>query len=78
MSVLEERSGLAGKVAIVVGGAGGIGRSVSIDLARSGVGVALCDIDTEAVAEIEPLLQEIGVDHMNVYSVAAITTPVGS
>jgi NAD(P)-dependent dehydrogenase (short-subunit alcohol dehydrogenase family) len=62
--LLEQRANLAGKVAIVVGGAGGIGRSVSLDLARCGVGVALCDIDAEAVTEIQRMLADIGVSHM--------------
>ncbi|WP_238147202.1 SDR family NAD(P)-dependent oxidoreductase [Rhizorhabdus dicambivorans] len=48
---LEERAGLSGKVAAVVGGGGGIGAAVSIALARAGVDLALCDIDEAAMAE---------------------------
>lgn len=64
MSPLEERANLAGKTAIVIGGAGGIGRSVSIDLARSGVDVALCDSDPDEVAGITPMLDDTGVEHL--------------
>jgi 3-oxoacyl-[acyl-carrier protein] reductase len=64
MGILEERADLAGKVAIVIGGAGGLGRAVSLDLARAGVDVALCDIDVDAITETEALLIGIGVRHI--------------
>jgi NAD(P)-dependent dehydrogenase (short-subunit alcohol dehydrogenase family) len=34
---------LAGKVAVVTGGARGIGRATAIELARSGANVSICD-----------------------------------
>ena len=47
---------MEGKVAIVTGGALGIGRADSLTLAREGARVAVCDIDDlageEVVAEI--------------------------
>ena len=43
MGHLEERAGLAGKAAIVVGGAGGLGRACVDDLAASGVAVVVAD-----------------------------------
>lgn len=46
------RSGLAGTVAVVTGGGGGIGEAVSMDLAANGVGVAVLDHDPEAVEGI--------------------------
>jgi NAD(P)-dependent dehydrogenase (short-subunit alcohol dehydrogenase family) len=49
-SFLETRANLAGKVAVVTGGAGGLGRAVTLDLARAGVDVALVDRDEAAVA----------------------------
>jgi NAD(P)-dependent dehydrogenase (short-subunit alcohol dehydrogenase family) len=49
MGYLEERAGLAGRVAAVVGGATGIGEAVVLGLACAGVEVALCDRKAEAV-----------------------------
>ncbi|WP_157220778.1 SDR family NAD(P)-dependent oxidoreductase [Flavisphingomonas formosensis] len=47
---MDDRAQLKGKAALVIGGGGGIGRAVSLDLARAGARVALCDIDPEALA----------------------------
>src|SRR5262249_38304012 len=47
---LATRVNLAGKVAVVTGGAGGLGRAVTLDLARAGVDVALIDRDDAGVA----------------------------
>jgi len=44
---LEERAGLAGKVALIAGGGGGLGRAIALDFARAGVDLALCDRNTE-------------------------------
>lgn len=49
MGHLEQRANLEGKVAAVVGGAQGIGGAVTTALAASGVDVAVCDIDGEAL-----------------------------
>ena len=49
MGWFEERAGLAGTVAIVTGGAGGLGLAIVSDLADNGVDVATIDIDAEAV-----------------------------
>lgn len=59
MGWFEERGGLAGTVAIITGGAGGLGRGISTDLAANGVRVAALDIDAEAV---HGLRAEIGND----------------
>jgi NAD(P)-dependent dehydrogenase (short-subunit alcohol dehydrogenase family) len=53
----EERGGLTGTVAVITGGAGGLGRGISTDLAANGVRIAALDIDAEAV---ESLRSEIG------------------
>jgi 3-oxoacyl-[acyl-carrier protein] reductase len=54
---LEERANLAGKVAVLVGGGGGLGRACALDLGRAGVRVALADRDESAlratVADVE-------------------------
>jgi 3alpha(or 20beta)-hydroxysteroid dehydrogenase len=43
--------GLAGKAAVVTGGAGGIGRATARRLATEGCQVAIVDLDADAVAE---------------------------
>ena len=48
----EGRSGLAGTVAIVTGGAGGLGEGITRDLVANGVRVAVIDVDAEAVARL--------------------------
>lgn len=51
MGILDERADLAGKAAVVIGGATGLGGAVSRDLARAGAHVAVCDNDAEALAQ---------------------------
>ena len=51
---------LAGRVAAVIGGGGGVGRAVSLGLARAGVDVALCDIDDVAAEETRDEIAAIG------------------
>lgn len=52
----EQRSGLAGTVAVVTGGAGGLGAAIATDLAANGVRVAVLDIDATAAADLEQAL----------------------
>lgn len=63
MGILDERGGLPGRRAIVVGGAAGIGAAVSLALAEAGVRVALCDNDDEALESITPRLADLGPGH---------------
>lgn len=49
MGFLEDRANLAGRVAVVVGGAAGIGEAVTLAFASAGVDVAFCDINAAAV-----------------------------
>jgi NAD(P)-dependent dehydrogenase (short-subunit alcohol dehydrogenase family) len=62
MGLMEAQAGLAGKVAVVVGGAVDIGRAVTLALARAGVSVALCDIDEAAVRAIVPEAEALGAE----------------
>lgn len=59
MGLLEAHANLAGKRAVIIGGAGGVGRAVTLALANAGIDIATCDIDREAtqniVAEVEAL-----------------------
>jgi NAD(P)-dependent dehydrogenase (short-subunit alcohol dehydrogenase family) len=47
---------LAGKVAIVTGGAGGIGRAFSLGLAREGARVVIADLDEEGAKKLATAL----------------------
>jgi 3-oxoacyl-[acyl-carrier protein] reductase len=62
MTWWEERAGLAGTVAIVTGGAGGLGEAITLDLAANGVRVALVDRDEAAIASITAALDAMGAD----------------
>jgi 3-oxoacyl-[acyl-carrier protein] reductase len=57
MSYLEQRLGLGGKVAVIVGGGGGLGRAIALELAAAGVSLTLCDRDEkmldQTAAQIE-------------------------
>jgi len=56
---LLKRTNLEGKVAVVTGGAGGLGWPISRDLALAGMHVAVCDRDPDAVAEAARRIGEI-------------------
>ncbi|OHV33252.1 short-chain dehydrogenase [Parafrankia colletiae] len=62
MGWFEDRGGLAGTVAIISGGAGGIGGAVTTDLAANGVRLAVIDIDGPAVEALRATLKEQGAD----------------
>ncbi len=52
--------GFAGKVAVVTGAGSGIGQALAIELARSGAKLAICDVDTEGLAQTEERVKAIG------------------
>ena len=52
MSWFEERAGLDGTVAVVTGGAGGLGEAIVRDLAANGVRIATVDIDPTGVERV--------------------------
>ncbi len=51
-----------GKVAVVTGAGSGIGRALSVELARRGAKLAICDVDTVGLAETESLVRAEGAD----------------
>jgi 3-oxoacyl-[acyl-carrier protein] reductase len=63
MSWFEQRAGLAGTVAVVTGGAGGLGGAITRDLAANGVRVAVIDIDGEAAAAVTTELGDDAIVH---------------
>ena len=52
--------GFAGKVAVVTGAGSGIGRALSVELARSGARLAISDVDVEGLGETKELIRQIG------------------
>ena len=62
MSWWDDRAGLSGTVAIIAGGAGGLGRAATMDLAANGVRVAVVDRDPAAASEVRGLLADAGAD----------------
>jgi 3-oxoacyl-[acyl-carrier protein] reductase len=57
-----QRAGLDGTVAVVTGGAGGLGEAITVDLAENGVRVALVDRDGAAVERIRARIAALGTD----------------
>jgi NAD(P)-dependent dehydrogenase (short-subunit alcohol dehydrogenase family) len=60
MGYLEERAGLVGKRALVIGGGGGLGEASAVDLAAAGVRVALCDRDEAGLATTAASIEALG------------------
>jgi 3-oxoacyl-[acyl-carrier protein] reductase len=60
MSYLDERADLGGRVAIVVGGGGGLGRACAVDLGGAGMRLALCDKDADALAATAAGISDAG------------------
>ncbi|MCQ9208629.1 MAG: 3-oxoacyl-[acyl-carrier-protein] reductase [Omnitrophica bacterium] len=57
---------LKDKVAIVTGGARGIGKEMAISLAREGANVAIADINTQILTETEKEISSLGVGVLTV------------
>ncbi|WP_068271482.1 SDR family NAD(P)-dependent oxidoreductase [Aldersonia kunmingensis] len=55
-------SSFTGKVAVVTGAGSGIGRALSVELARRGAKLAISDIDTEGLAETARQCEAIGAE----------------
>ncbi len=61
MGLLEAHAALKGRRAVVVGGAFGIGRAISLALAEAGIDIACCDFDEEGLATIAADVEAHGV-----------------
>lgn len=61
MSYLDERLGVAGRVAVVLGGAAGLGRASAVELGRAGMRLAVADRDAEQLAATTAELEGAGV-----------------
>lgn len=74
MGWFEERGGLAGSVAVVTGGAGGLGGAIVADLVANGVRPAVLDLDAAALAELResPAGQEAVLHHGDVRDPAVL------
>jgi 3-oxoacyl-[acyl-carrier protein] reductase len=64
MSYLDERADLSGRVAVIVGGGGGLGRACAIDLSGAGMRLALCDRDAASLSETATLIEGTGGEAM--------------
>jgi len=60
MGLLEDRANLQGKVAVVIGGASGVGAAVTTSLAGAGVDVAFCDIKADALEPTRAAVEKLG------------------
>ena len=60
MGTLDRRGNLAGKKAIIIGGAVCIGRAITLALAEAEIDVAFCDIDADAVKSTLAEAQGLG------------------
>jgi len=78
MGFLEDRAGLTGKVALIAGGGGGLGRAVALDYARAGMHLVVCDKNEElldkTVREIRDVAEEPLASLIDVRDADAFTT----
>ena len=59
-SYLETQFSLAGKTALLAGGAGGIGRALTVGLCGAGAQTAVCDVNVDRAREIAAVMIPIG------------------
>ena len=62
MSFLDARAALAGKVALIAGGGGGLGRASALDLAAAGTSLVLADTDGDALGRTATEARTLGAE----------------
>ena len=62
MSFLDARAALAGKVALIAGGGGGLGRAGALDLAAAGTSLVLADTDGDALGRTATEARTLGAE----------------
>jgi 3-oxoacyl-[acyl-carrier protein] reductase len=76
MGILDERANLQGKVAVILGGADGMGRAITTALAKAGVDVAFCDINQDGITatlhELKSLASKVYAAQLDVRDRAAL------
>lgn len=60
MGILDRRGALEGRRAVLIGGAAGIGRAVTLALGEAGVDMAFCDVDEASMASTSAALRAMG------------------
>lgn len=56
-----------GKVAVITGGASGIGRATAVELARRGCDIVVADVNDGRIAEVEAEVQALGRRYLGVH-----------
>jgi 3-oxoacyl-[acyl-carrier protein] reductase len=64
VSFLDERADLDGRVAMVIGGGGGLGQACATDLGGAGMRLALCDKDPGALKSTASAIADAGAEVM--------------
>ena len=59
---------VAGKVAVITGGASGIGRATAVELARRGADIVVADIHDERIAEVQGEVEALGRRYLGVHT----------